>query len=264
MAKLLGISFLFFLLLVSTCYAADVGDLARQTQNPVSNLISVPFQYNITPRASYKYRPSHTLLVQPVVPIGLSEEWNIVTRSIFPLVSVPGFLTGSDRKTGVGDMSITSLLSPAHISNSIFWGVGSIVQLPTSSSSKLGSGKWGFGPSAVIGYFSKKIVAGLLASNTWTVGGSDYTEQENRFYGQAFFNYNFNKGWYVVSSPTITANWRASGQKFVIPVGGGLGKVFKIGSLPVNIQAQAFYNAIAPEEVGDFSARLQIQFLFPD
>lgn len=264
MAKSLGTSFLLLLLMGSICFAADVGDLARETQNPVSNLISVPFQYNIKPRASYKYRPSHALLVQPVVPISLNEKWNIVTRTIVPFVSVPGFLTGADRETGVGDMSITSLLSPANIENSTFWGVGSIVQLPSSSSSRLGSGKWGFGPAAVIGYFSKKIVAGLLASNTWTVGGSGYTEQENKFYGQAFFNYNFKKGWYAVSSPTIIANWRASGQKFIVPVGGGLGKVFKIGSLPINIQAQAFYNAIAPEEAGDFSARLQIQFLFPD
>lgn len=255
---------LYTMLLTTQVAAADESSLARETQNPVSDLISLPIQYNISPRTNFHYAPSHSILVQPVVPFSISENWNLVTRTILPFLSLPNELTGDGRKNGIGDISITSLLSPKKISNSTFWGLGSIIQLPSSSERALGSGKWGAGPAGVLGYFGQKVVAGILVSNTWTFGGSNYTKQENKLYGQVFFNYNFPKGWYAVSSPTITGNWRASGQKFIVPVGGGIGKVIKIGGLPINLQFQAFYNAIAPDEAGDYSARFQIQFLFPE
>jgi len=102
-------------------------------------------------------------------------------------------------------------------------------------------------------------VAGIVTNNVWTFGD----KEENKFVFQYFINYNF-PSFYLVSAPIITANWNAeSDSRWVIPFGGGAGKVIKIGKLPININAQVYYNAVKPDGIGDWQSRIQVQFLFP-
>jgi hypothetical protein len=107
-------------------------------------------------------------------------------------------------------------------------------------------------------------VVGGLVQNVWSYCGDSDRAHVNEFLLQPFVNYNLEKGWYIASSPIMTANWnRDSSDQWLIPVGGGVGRVFKMGRLPVNLQVQAFYHAAKPSEGPDWSTRVQFQLLFP-
>ena len=235
--------------------------LAKLAQNPVGNLISVPFQWNMGfgagPHSSYQ----STLNIQPVIPIAINENWNIITRTILPVESWP--TTGDNHVAGIGDTTFTAFLSPGKPGKFI-WGVGPAFLFPTASSSELGSGKWGLGPSLVGLYMGKHIVAGALVNNIWSYAGWS-GKDVNVMTLQPFFNYNFPGGWYLTTSPIITANWVASSSRDVwtVPLGGGFGKVIHAGKLPVNLSVQAFYNVATPRYGADWSIRLQCQLLFP-
>ncbi len=239
-------------------------DLAKASQNPVADLISLPFQNNTDFNVGPGNKTQNTLNIQPVLPFSLGKNWNVITRTILPVVSQPGMLPGQDRKNGLGDTTFTAFLSPKN-SGKWTWGVGPVALLPTATDDRLGSDKWGLGASAVVLTMPGNWVVGSLVSNVWSVGGSG-DQDINLFTWQYFINYNIPKsgGWYLTSAPIMSANWKAdSGDKWTVPVGGGGGRVFKIGKQPVNAQAQAFYNVAKPEYGADWQLRLQLQFLFP-
>jgi hypothetical protein len=238
-------------------------ELAKAAQNPVANLISIPFQNN----TNFDYGPDdktqNTLNIQPVIPFELNDDWNLITRTILPIVSNPSLVPGGDRETGIGDTSFSAFLSPTR-AGKVLWGAGPIFILPTSSDDQLGADEWAAGPSVVFLTMPGRWVIGSLFSQVWGIN-EDRGNDVSLFTWQYFVNYNLKDGWYLSSSPIITANWEAErdSQRWTIPVGGGGGKVFRLGKLPVNASAQAFYNVKAPDFVGDWSLRLQFQFLFP-
>lgn len=237
-------------------------DLAKATQNPVSDLISLPFQNNTNFGLGPDDKTQNVLNIQPVIPFHLNEQWNLITRMIVPVISQPALVSGQDRTNGLGDISFTAFLSPAKPAT-LVWGAGPVFLLPTATDNVLGSDKWGIGPSVVLLTMPGKWVVGSLFSNVWSFAGSG-DQDVNLFTWQYFINYNLPGGWYLTSSPIITANWEAdSGNKWTIPFGGGVGKIFKIGKQPMNAQVQAFYNVEKPDFGPDWQLRVQLQFLFP-
>ena len=248
------------LLLLASIAGAD--DLAKAAQNPIASLISLPFQNN----TDFDYGPDggarHTLNIQPVYPFSLGERMNLITRTILPVVSQPGLVPGQGRETGLGDTSFTAFFSPVSDTN-VMWGAGPVAVLPTSTDDRLGVGEWGAGASFVLVATPGKWVVGSLVSNVWDIGGSS-DSQINFFTWQYFVNYNLDDGWYLVSAPIMTANWEASsGDRWTVPIGGGVGKIFRIGKLPLNASAQVYYNVEKPDLLGDWSMRLQLQLMFP-
>jgi len=242
--------------------AGDVGDLAKQTQNPVADLISVPFQNNTDFGWGADDDARNTLNIQPVWPVRVTESWNVITRTIVPVVSQPARVPGENRQSGLGDTTFTAFLSPSE-PGAVVWGVGPAVLLPTATAGRLGADKWGLGPSVVLLAMPGNWVVGSLFSNLWSVGGSG-DESINLFTWQYFVNYNLPRGWYLVTAPIMNANWKAnSGNRWTIPIGGGVGRVLKLGKLPINAQAQAFYNVERPRGAADWQLRMQIQLLFP-
>jgi hypothetical protein len=240
-------------------------DLAKKVQNPVADLISVPFQNNFNFDVGPEDDLQYVLNIQPVIPISLSKSLNLITRTIVPIISQPGFTPDQDRTTGLGDIQFTAFLSPAK-SEGLIWGIGPIVQFPTNSSDRLGNDRWGLGASAVGLRLSKGSpwVYGVLINNVWSVGGSGSDPSYSNFLLQPFVNYNFPGGFYLVSAPIITADWKAdSGDRWTVPLGGGVGKIVQIGRLPVNFQLQAFNNVAKPDNGADWQLRFQFQFLFP-
>ena len=128
----------------------------------------------------------------------------------------------------------------------------------------LGTGKFGLGPSAVLVYSDGPWVVGVLANNLWSVAGNDSRADVNSMLVQYFVNYNFGGGWYLSSAPIITANWKApSNNAWVVPIGGGGGRVFKIGDQAVNLGIQAYYNVERPDNTADWQLRVQLTLLFP-
>ncbi|WP_236254593.1 hypothetical protein [Mucisphaera calidilacus] len=146
----------------------------------------------------------------------------------------------------------------------MIWGAGPAVAVPTATDSLLGSKKWSAGPSVVVLVSEGPLVAGGLFRHIWSFAGDRDRASVNQTLIQPFVNYNLPGGFYLVTAPIITGNWSAgSGDRWVVPVGGGGGKILRLGKLPVNVSVQAYYNAVKPDLGADWSLRLQFQLLFP-
>ena len=254
----LGIS-----VLPSDLRADETTDLAQAAQNPVANMISLPLQNNTNFGVGPGDDVQNVLNIQPVIPLKLSENWNLITRTIAPVIYQPEMVPGTGSEFGLGDINTTLFLSPAK-PGKLIWGVGPVFSFPTATADVLGTDKWSAGASALALTIKGPWVVGGLVSNTWSFAGDDDRADVNQFLFQYFINYNMADGWYLSSAPIITANWEAeSDNQWTVPFGGGFGKIFKIGKQPINAQAQAFYNVEKPENGADWSTRLQLQFLFP-
>ena len=201
----------------------SASDLAKKLQNPVGDLYSFPFQSN----TNFNYGPNkgtqEILNIQPVIPIHVNQDWNIITRTILPLIWQPS-------------------LQPAQT-------------VP-----------FGTGPTAAIVYMKGPIVAGALANNIWSFGGTSGPggTRYNNFLLQPFGNYNFGGGWYPTSAPIITANWRVAGNRaWTLPIGGGFGRVVRIGGkLPVNFGLSAYSNVLRPKYGPTWQLRAQVTLIF--
>ena len=234
-------------------------ELVKKAQNPVANMISVPFQNNTSYGIGPDDRTANVLNVQPVIPIGLGEKWNLITRTIIPIVTVPDFTsTEKSSITGLGDINLSLFFSPKE--SKIIWGVGPIFALPTATDPALGAQEFGIGPSLVVVHMAGKWVLGATANQTWSVNNNDV----DQLFIQYFINYNLPNSWYLSSAPIVTANWNAeSGNQWLVPFGGTVGKLFRVGKLPINAQAGAFYNAVKPDGGAEWQTRFQLQLLFP-
>jgi len=227
-------------------------------------MVSVPLQNNTNLNDGPLKQTQNILNIQPVIPIEINKDWNLITRTILPVISQPPLFPGDDSTNGVGETEFSAFLSPSDASGTV-WGVGPIVQLPTTSNSALGSYRWGLGPTFVILRLEQGSpwVYGFLVYNVWSVGsgaGGSY----NNFLLQPFLNYNFEGGTYLTTSPIVTANWKAdSGNQWTVPIGGGIGHIFHFGKLPVNAQVGAYYNAVRPDFGPNWQIRAQVQLMFP-
>lgn len=237
--------------------------LAKQVQNPIASLISVPFQNNFNFGVGPNNVTQYVLNFQPVIPVSLNENWNLITRTILPTINQPSPAPGIRSAFGLGDLVPTAFLSPAKPS-ALIWGVGPTFTFPTATDPLLGSGKWSAGPAVVALTAPGHWVIGALANNQWSFAGWG-SQSVNAMLIQPFVNYNLPDGWYLTSSPVITANWKAdSDNRWTVPVGGGIARIFKLGKQPLNAQLAAFWNAETPKAFGaDWQLRFQLQFLFP-
>jgi hypothetical protein len=240
-------------------------ELAKLAQNPVGNLISVPFQNNTNFNVGPYSGSQNILNIQPVIPVEVNKDWNIITRTIVPVISQPQLSPTTDRTNGIGDTVFSAFLSPAQ-PHGLIWGVGPVVQLPTNTSDELGNKNWGLGPTFVVLKLEhgNPWVYGVLANNIWSLSSSKQGGSYNNGLIQPFVNYNFPGGFYLVSGPILTVDWKAdSGQQWTVPLGGGIGKIFHIGKLPVNTSLQAYYNVVHPDYGANWQLRAQVQFMFP-
>lgn len=244
----------------------DAASLAKAAQNPIADMISVPLQYNINFDTGPLEGTQHLLNIQPVYPINLNSEWNLITRTIVPVISQPAFAAGQDREFGIGDIQFSAFFSPKQAVGGWVWGAGVIAQLDSATNDRLGQGAWGLGPTAVALHLGQTWVYGALINNVWSVSTDAGRPRVNQMLLQPFLNYNFpdHPGRYLSFSPIITANWEAeSGQRWLVPLGIGIGQIMKFGQQPVNLQAGAYYNVERPDYASRWQVRLQMQFLFP-
>jgi opacity protein-like surface antigen len=238
-------------------------DLAKKSQNPIADLVSVPFQSNTNFNAGRFNRTQEVLNIQPVVPLHINANWNLISRTIVPVVSQPELFF--DRNTnGIGDITQEFFVSPAH-PGPLIWGIGPVFTVPSASDLILGQGKVLLGPTAVLLTTPGHWVIGVLANNQWSVGGDPLRREVNQFLMQPFINYNMAHGWYLTTSPIMTADWLADpGQKWTVPIGGGFGRVFKLGEQPLNASIAGYYNVIKPDAGPNWQLRFQVSLLFPE
>jgi len=242
----------------------DADELRMAAQNPMAELISFPIQNNTNFNFGPLEKTQNVTNIQPVIPFKLNDDWLLISRTIVPLINQPEFFKGQDSKFGLGDINQSLFLGPSR-PDKFIWGVGPIFLFPTASDERLGTEKWGAGPAAVVLTMRAPWVFGILGQNIWSFAGDGDRDDVNQMLVQYFVNYNLPNGWYLTSSPIITANWEAdSDNTWTVPFGGGFGRLFRIGKLPVNTQVQAYYNVEKPDDLGpDWTLRFQVQFLFP-
>lgn len=240
--------------------------LARIAQNPLANVISVPFQYNANFEVGPLKRRQDILNIQPVVPFAVNDEWTVITRTIIPLIRQPEFFRGQGAQSGVGDIQFSAFLSPGKPSaGGLIWGAGAVVQTPTDSNG-LGNKNWGLGPTFAVLKIepNNPWVIGVLVNNVTALTSGERGGKYNKFLLQPILSYNLPGGTYIHSVPIITANWEAaSGQTWTVPVGMGVGHIFHFGPAPVNTQVGMYYNAVRPDNAARWQVRAQVQFMFP-
>jgi hypothetical protein len=237
--------------------AAETHELNKQLNNPVSSIWSLNFQSNFQffeGRLTDEPRWQYNLNFQPVLPLHLTESWNLITRPIFPVfagVDTPDPARGTfDEHSGFGDMSVTSFLSPAKTSG-FLWGVGPSFIFPTASSDALGAGKWQIGPAALGLYMGKEWIVGGLLNQWWSFAGDSKRPDTSSMNLQYFVFYLLPDAWQVGMSPNIQVNWKAKDDnKLTFPIGIGVGKLFKFGKLPVKFTLEVDYALVKPEDYG--------------
>ena len=244
---------------------ASAGDMAKATQNPVASLVSVPLQnftdFNIGPFGRDR---NAVLQVQPVIPFQLSENWNLITRTIAAILYQPNIAQPHQVTFGLNDINPSFFLSPAK-PGKLIWGAGPTFLLPTASDDVLGTGKLSIGPAVIALVQPRKWTLGVLVNNLWSVAGSGSRPEVNSMTLQYFINYNLKKGYYLTSAPINSANWNApSGNVWLVPFGGGIGRIMRLGFQPVNLSAQAYVNAKRPDVLPapTWQLKFQIAFLY--
>ena len=245
------------------------GDLRAAVQNPVGAMYSLPLKFSFdygAPNGEASF-----LNIQPVLPVTVGD-WNLINRIIVPLIDTPGQVAGTpeipnpppgDGATGLGDINYSLFVSPAKPKGFI-WGLGPSIMLPTASDEQLGSEKWSAGPTGVILAQPKWGTYGGLVRQLWSFAGDDDRDSVNQMLIEPFINYNLDGGWYLISDMILTANWNASsGQRWTVPLGGGVGKLLKIGNQAINVRTEAYYNVAKPDSAPDWQWGFTVQFLFP-
>jgi len=259
---------------------ADAAALAKAAQNPLASVISLPIQWNSNFSMGAEDRTQNVINLLPVFPFSLSSKLTLITRHILPIVNQP-VITGDgpafgpiimppgrppeefDRATGLGDYSGTFWLSPAG-SGDLTWGLGATLLVPTATKPAFGADKWGAGPSAVVVWMPGSWVTALIISNTWSFAGNEERADVNQLYAQLVANLNVGDGWYLTSAPVITANWEAASEdRWTVPIGGGAGRIFKIGSLPNDVRISAFGYLAKPTNGPAWTLQAQWKLLFP-
>lgn len=257
------------LLLIGTmnCRAQDQGaggnsadELAKQLSNPVSSLISVPFQNNFDFGAGddgWQYK----LNVQPVIPVALNEDWNLVSRLIIPFVHQEDVIPDSSQ-TGLSDTVASFFLSPSQTTESgITWGAGPVLLLPTATDDLLGTEKWGAGPTAVILKQDGKYTYGALANHIWSFAGDDDRPEVNATFLQPFFVTALGEGANVALNTEMTYDWNS--ERWSIPINLAYNKVFKVGDQMMQWQVGGRYYVETPEGGPEWGIRIGLTFLFP-
>ena len=258
--------------------ASNAEELRKQSQNPIASLISVPIQENWNFGIGPDNRTQNVINIQPVIPFSIGKDWNLITRWITPIVyqpipvaQPPGAPNQTTGVYGLGDINPSFFLSPKK--SKVTWGIGTTFVFPTATNTTyLGQGKLSIGPSVVVLVQPSHWTIGFLANNYWSVAGhanfnTDGTVNKppvNQFLLQWFVNYNLKKGWYLKCAPIITSNWRAtSGNQWTVPMGGGVGRIMKLGFQPVNLSAEFYGNTVHPQGASPWTLRLSFVLLFP-
>jgi hypothetical protein len=246
-----------------------------QAQNPLTPLWGVINENYTNFRMGPLEKTQNILIVEPVIPLHLSPDWNLITRWNTPITYMPrlanpmGPIPGIDPDFGLSNMQPQFFFTPAH-AGSFSWAVGPSLWLPTASDKTLGINKWGGGPVVVALMTQGPLLAGFLAQNIWAGSQSSLPGQHvNALTIMPFVFYNMPGGWFLTYRPLITADWTVDkNHRWTVPVGGGFGRVFPVGNMVMDVHAQGFYNGLtAPAagmtNVGKWTAMLVVHFLFP-
>jgi hypothetical protein len=235
-------------------------ELAYKVQNPLADMISFPLQSNLNLNTKTG-TVSDNLNIEPIVPIHLDSSWNVITRTILPLQWDPSTIVD---RWGAQPVNFSAYLSPKDPVNGWVFGAGPQIQIPTASGPTLGSPLWGIGAAFIVAKTAPPFVFTLPIYAVSSIGNNQKNDRYSTFYVNPTINYNISNGWFLASSPIITANWTSTGTKWSVPLGAGIGRVFRLpNGQPVAFNVGIQYYVVRPVGSSDVLVRAQLNFLFP-
>ena len=255
--------------LASTGAPAAAGDtedagLAQELTNPVANLVTIPVQMNFDQDMGAAGDGSKvTTNVQPVIPFDVNDDWNLITRTIVPVIYQDDVFPGAGSQFGLGDINASLFFSPKKpTAGGLIWGVGPVLVLPTATDSKLGGRKWAAGPGAVGLAMRGRWTVGILANHVWSFAGDDDRPDINNTFMQPFAAYTWPSAWTASVQTESSYNWES--EQWSVPVNLALSKLVMFGKLPVSLQGGVGYWLESPDNGPEgFRFRLQANFVLP-
>jgi hypothetical protein len=238
---------------------ASLEDLAKQLQNPLADLVSIPFQNNFNGGGAAGLSSAYNMNFQPVIPVELDSTWNLIVRPIVPYYNVP--LASGERSTGLGEIMLETFLSPARASK-LIWGIGPVFSFPTATNDAVATGCFAAGPVLALVYMDGPWVLGTLITqlDAFARMGSAHLDTTSI---QVFLNYNLPKAWAIGTVPTFVKNWNLQGEQWLVPVGATISKTLSIARLPISLSLGFYANVIHPDGGSPWLTRMVVTFMFP-
>jgi hypothetical protein len=240
-----------------------IEELAHKAENPISDLTSALLENNFGFGFGLSNGLQYIANLEEIYPIKLIDQLGLVQRLTIPFITQPETVPGQGSNGGLGDIQYQAYFTSVNQTGFIF-GLGPALSAPSAYPHELCSGKWSLGPTASAVAVVGDWVAGVLINQLWSISHYNDRPSVSQLQLQPFINLNFPGAWYLTSSPLMTANWKAGiSDRWTVPAGGGVGKVFRISKQAIKTEFQAFTDVISPQQGPDWSARLQLQLLFP-
>ena len=242
--------------------SADSTELAKKLSNPIADLISVPFQFNYDEPIGPKDANKYTLNIQPVIPITLNQDWNVIVRTIVPVIYQDSIADGIDSRFGLGDTVQSFFFSPKEpTSGGWIWGVGPVFLWPTATDDILGSQKWGAGPTAVLLKQEHGWTYGVLANQIWSIAGESDRASVSSMFVQPFLTYTTHTYTTIGINTESTYDWKTS--QWTVPINLTVSQLVRIGGHPVSFLLGVREYVESPTGGPDWGMRFQVTLLFP-
>lgn len=242
--------------------AGDDAELAKKLSNPISDLVSVPFQFNWEQNVGPDQQTRFVLNVQPVIPFSLTPKWNMITRVIVPFVSQPPLFEGGTAASGVSDILTSFFFSP-RTGSSFTWGAGPVISLPSTAEPTLGTEKWSAGPTVVALKQTGPWTYGALWNQVWSFSGNSKREDVNQMFVQPFLAYTTKKALTLTVQSESTGNFKADEKQWTVPINFVVSKVSSFGTFPASYQIGFGAFAAHPETGPSWKIRGAIVLLLP-
>jgi hypothetical protein len=239
---------------------ASAQELADKLANPVASLISVPLQNNLNYGIGAFNGSKYTINIQPVIPFELTENLNLITRYIIPVVDQRDITGENTHEFGLSDATVTAFFAPK--TKGIILGFGPAFLVPTATEKVLGTEKFGVGPSVLVMHQGKGLSVGFIANQIWSVAGNEDRADFNSFYTQIFLSHSYKSGASLGVNAEITQNWE--GNTTMITINPSIGAVTKLGDQVVQFAIMPLIPVVGPHEMkSDWGLRAVLAFVFP-